>query len=115
MLLLGRPDGTQPMRNVVRIVRDAPAQFVTSRQHQPAMLHVQVFLLGGFVKCILRLRAAFTGVLIGPRCVMMRGLYDWKGLVWWSSKGDLLLRFNDGSAWIRCNIIIRSTDRAKLR
>jgi hypothetical protein len=65
----------QPMRNFVRIVRDALV--VASGQHQPAMLHVQVFLLGGFVKRILCLRAAFTCVLIAPRYLMVRGLNDW--------------------------------------
>jgi hypothetical protein len=89
------------MRNFVRVVRDALAQFVASRQHQPPMLHVQVFLFGGFVKRILRLRAAFTGTLMAPRCLVMRGLYDWRGLLWWSSKGDLLLHFSDRSARIR--------------
>ena len=77
MLLLGRPDGMQPMRNFVRVVRDALTQFVASCQHQPAMLHVQIFLLGGFVKCILCFRAAFTCALMAPRCPMVRGLDDW--------------------------------------
>ena len=77
MLLLGGPDGTQPMRNLVRIVRYTLAQFVASRQYQPAMLHVQVFLLGGFVKRILCLRAAFTCAFIAPRYLMVRGMDDW--------------------------------------
>jgi hypothetical protein len=72
----------QPMRNFVRVVRDALAQFVASRQHQPPMLHVQVFLLGGFVKSSLCLRAAFTGALMAPHCLVMRGLYDRRNLVW---------------------------------
>src|SRR6516165_8676157 len=65
------------MRNLVRVVRDALAQFVASRQLQPAMLHVQIFLLGGFVIRILSLRAAYTGALIAPRYLMVRGLDDW--------------------------------------
>ena len=67
----------QPMRNIVRVVRYALAQFVALRQLQPAMLHVQIFLPGGFVKRIHCLRAAFTGALIAPRCLMVRGLDDW--------------------------------------
>jgi hypothetical protein len=65
------------MRNFVCIVRDALAQFVASRQHQPAILNVQVFLFGGFVKSILCLRAAFTRAFIAPRYLMVRGLDDW--------------------------------------
>jgi len=74
VLLLGRPDGMQPMRNFVRVVRDALAQFVATRQLQPAMLHVQIFFLGDFVKRVLGLRAAVTGALIAPRCLMIPGL-----------------------------------------
>ena len=77
VLLLGRPDRTQPMRNFVRIVRDALAELVASRQRQPAMLHVEIFSLGGFVKRILCLRAAFTCALAAPRYLMVRGLDDW--------------------------------------
>ena len=105
----------QPMRNFVRVVRDALAEFVATRQLQPAMLHVQIFFLGDFVKRVLCLRAAFTGTSIAPRCLMIPGLYDRRGLVWWSSKGDLLLHLSDGSAWIRSNMINWNTDRAKLQ
>jgi hypothetical protein len=77
VLLLGRPDGAQPMRNFVQVVRDALAEFVATRQLQPAMLHVQIFFLGGFVKRILCLRAAFTCAFIAPRYLMGRGLNDW--------------------------------------
>jgi hypothetical protein len=34
-------------------------------------------LLGGFVKRILCLRAAFTRALMAPRCLMVRGLDYW--------------------------------------
>ena len=74
VLLLGRTDCMQPMRNFVRVVRDALAQFVATRQLQRAMLHVQIFFLGDFVKRVLGLRAAVTGALIAPRCLMIPGL-----------------------------------------
>jgi hypothetical protein len=47
--------------------------------------------------------------------LMMRGLDDWRRLLWWRSRAGLLLAFSDGSAQVRCNMINWNTDRAKLR